>query len=42
MHMGSNCVCALRRAREAASTVRSGSGLLLPQKCKGSAEELMG
>lgn len=39
MHMGSNCVCALHRAREAGLPVRDGSGFLLPQRCNGSAED---
>lgn len=42
MHTGSNGGRALRRAREAGPSVHSGNGLLLPQKCNASAEELLG
>lgn len=41
MHTGSNRAGALCRAREAGLPVRGGSGFLLPQKCNGSAEELL-
>lgn len=42
MHMERNSVCAVHRAREAGLSVCSVSGLLLSQKCNGSAEELVG
>lgn len=42
MHAGSNCACAPCGLREAGLSVHGGSGFLLPQKCNGSAEELVG
>lgn len=41
MHMGSNHACALHQPREAGLSVRGSSGYFLPQKCNGSAEELV-